>query len=144
MVHVGIRDVHAQPFSQNAELLSSLDSASVRIVKPPSFPAPPLRLHPSAPQQTNTPPVFRPGPDSGHTSPPLDSPRMATIHEDPSLDSRLDEDELEEDFGRAVGAGSVLRSFEDLTKTKVTCRSEKAKLYQLQRHRHVESKETQC
>ncbi|XP_024146370.1 disintegrin and metalloproteinase domain-containing protein 17 isoform X1 [Oryzias melastigma] len=131
-------------FPSNAELLSSLDSASVRIVKPPSFPAPPLRLHPSAPQQTNTPPVFRPGPDSGHTSPPLDSPRMATIHEDPSLDSRLDEDELEEDFGRAVGAGSVLRSFEDLTKTKVTCRSEKAKLYQLQRHRHVESKETQC
>lgn len=131
-------------FSQNAELLSSLDSASVRIVKPPSFPAPPLRLPPSGPQQTNTPPVFRPGPDSGHTSPPLDSPRMATIQEDPSLDSRLDEDQLQEDFGRAAGEGSVLRSFEDLTKAKVVCRSEKAKLFRLQRHHHVESKETQC
>lgn len=129
-------------FPSNAELLSSLESASVRIFKPPNFPAVPLRFHPSSPQQTSTPPVPSAVPDPGHhTPPPLDSPRMATIHEDPSFDSHLDEEALEEAFGRPVGAR---RSFEDLTDQSVTSRSEKAKLFRLQRQHQINSKETQC
>ncbi|XP_047429465.1 disintegrin and metalloproteinase domain-containing protein 17 [Mugil cephalus] len=123
-------------FPSNAELLSSLDSASVRIFKPPSFgPAPP-RLPPAGPQQTSTPP--------GHTPPPLD-----TIHEDPSLD----EDALEEAFGRpaaggarpaAAGGAGRRRSFEDLTEKSAASRSDKAKLFRLQRQHQVDTKETQC
>ncbi|CAN9507993.1 unnamed protein product [Ophioblennius macclurei] len=89
-------------FPSNAELLSSLESASVRIFKPPPFGAASPR-----PQQTSTPPP-----------PPLtpDSPRMATIHEDP---------------GR--------RSFEDLTE-----HGGNARAFRLQRQRPVNAKETQC
>lgn len=134
-------------FPSNAELLSSLESASVRIFKPPHFPttttAAHLRFHPSGPQQTSTPPVSSSDPSSGpcHAPPPLDSPRMATIQEDPSFDSHLDEEALEEAFGRPVGVAQ--RSFEDLTE-KSTSRSEKTKLFRLQRQHHINTKETQC
>ncbi|XP_037541956.1 disintegrin and metalloproteinase domain-containing protein 17, partial [Nematolebias whitei] len=75
-------------FPSNAELLSSLDSASVRIFKLPSFPAGPVRLQPSSGHQlTGSPPVFSFGASLGHTPQTLDSPHMATIQEDPSLDS---------------------------------------------------------
>ncbi|XP_061603054.1 disintegrin and metalloproteinase domain-containing protein 17 [Cololabis saira] len=137
-------------FSSNAELLSSLDSASVRIFKPPTFPAPPVRFHSSGPQQLSPPPVFSAAPDlnpgPGPTPPPLDSPRMATIQEDPSLDSHLDEEELEEAFGRSAGAGAGLlrRSFEDMTDKSAAGRSDKAKLFHLHRQQHIDSKETQC
>uniref|UniRef100_A0A3P8TST2 ADAM metallopeptidase domain 17 n=1 Tax=Amphiprion percula TaxID=161767 RepID=A0A3P8TST2_AMPPE len=123
-------------FPSNAELLSSLESASVRIFKPPTFPTAPLRFQPSGPQQTSTPPV------PGHTPPPLDSPRMATIHEDASFDSHLDQEALEEAFGRPVGAAR--RSFEDLTEKSVASRSKKAKQFRLQRQHQIDSKETQC
>ncbi|XP_062266953.1 disintegrin and metalloproteinase domain-containing protein 17 [Platichthys flesus] len=113
-------------FPSNAELLSSLESASVRIFKPPTFPgaAPPLRFQPCSPQQTSTPP------GSDAAPPALDSPRMATIQEDPSPP-------LEEAFGR-----SARRSFEDLTGTGVGGRSET--LCRLQRQHQIDSKETQC
>lgn len=135
-------------FSQNAELLSSLDSASLRIFKPPTFPTSAssagLRFQLSGPQQTSTPPApgpdSAPGPDPGH--PPLDSPRMATIQEDPSFDSHLDEEALEEAFGRREG--SAQRSFEDLTEKSVTSRSDKAMLFRLQRQHQIDAKETQC
>ncbi|KAM4522427.1 disintegrin and metalloproteinase domain-containing protein 17 [Odontesthes bonariensis] len=119
-------------FPSNAELLSSLDSASVRIFKPSNFPAAPLRFQPSG-----SPLVFGADPEPGHT-PPLDSPRMATIQEDPSLDSHLDEEELQEAFGRPAGAGPARRSFEDLTEKRP------AKLFRLRRQQQVDSKETQC
>ncbi|KAG7214997.1 hypothetical protein INR49_022905 [Caranx melampygus] len=146
-------------FPSNAELLSSLESASVRIFKPPTFPTTNLRFQPSGPQQTSTPPVsgFVPGldpaapggpccPPAGPccppAGPPLDSPRMATIQEDPSFDSHLDEEALEEAFGRP--AGSAQRSFEDLTEKSVVSRSEKALLFRLQRQHQIDTKETQC
>ncbi|KAM3603551.1 uncharacterized protein V6R79_024608 [Siganus canaliculatus] len=136
-------------FPSNAEPLSSLDSASVRIFKPPAFPVPPssagLRFQASSgPQQTSTPPVCDPDPDPdpGPGRPPLDSPRMATIQEDPSFDSHLDEEALEEAFGRP--AGPAQRSFEDLTENSVTSRSGKAKMFRLQRRPPPDSKETQC
>uniref|UniRef100_A0A668SMK4 ADAM metallopeptidase domain 17b n=1 Tax=Oreochromis aureus TaxID=47969 RepID=A0A668SMK4_OREAU len=119
-------------FPSNAELLSSLDSASVRIFKSPTFSSGPLRFHPSGPEQT--------GADPAHSPPPLDSPRMATIHEDPSSDSHLDEASLDEAFVRPAGA--TRRSFEDLTEK--TSRSEKAKVFKLQRQHQIDSKETQC
>lgn len=45
---------------------------------------------------------------------------MATIQEDPSFDSHLDQEALEEAFGRL--GGSAQRSFEDLTEKSVTSR----------------------
>lgn len=139
-------------FPSNAELLSSLESASVRIFKPPTFPSVTnsagLRFQASGPQQTSTPPVSisgtgpdpDPAPGPGH--PPLDSPRMATIQEDPSIDSHLDEEALEEAFGRPAGAAQ--RSFEDLTEKSVTSRSGKAMMFRLQRQHQIDTKETQC
>ncbi|XP_069028673.1 disintegrin and metalloproteinase domain-containing protein 17 [Embiotoca jacksoni] len=135
-------------FPSNAELLSSLESASVRIFKPPAFPTAPLRFQSIGPQQSSTPPVPvpdpGPAPAPGPTPPPLDSPRMATIHEDASFDSHLDEEALEEAFGRPAAAAAVRRSFEDLTEKSATSRSEKAKLFRLQRQHQIDSKETQC
>ncbi|KAM8847449.1 disintegrin and metalloproteinase domain-containing protein 17 [Synchiropus picturatus] len=90
-------------FSSNAELLSSLESASVRIFKPPVCSAPP-RFPAAAPLQTSTPPVLAAAADPTAQ----DGPRMATIDEDPSLDSHLDEA-----FERL--GGSNRRSFEDMT-----------------------------
>uniref|UniRef100_A0AAX7TH00 ADAM metallopeptidase domain 17 n=1 Tax=Astatotilapia calliptera TaxID=8154 RepID=A0AAX7TH00_ASTCA len=110
----------------------SLDSASVRIFKSPTFSSGPLRFHPSGPEQT--------GADPAQSPPPLDSPRMATIQEDPSSDSHLEEASLEEAFGRPAGA--TRRSFEDLTEN--MSRSEKAKVFRLQRQHQIDSKETQC
>lgn len=133
-------------FPSNAELLSSLESASVRIFKPPTFPTSTssagLRFQSSSPQQTSTPPVPGSAPDPALSHLPLDSPRMATIQEDPSLDSHLDEDALEEAFGRPVG--STQRSFEDLTETSVTSRSDKALMLRLKRQHRIDTKETQC
>ena len=144
--------------SQNAELLSSLESASVRIFKPPAFPTSTnstgLRLHPFGPQQTSTPPISSsdpapvlapapaPAPAPGPAHPTLDSPRMATIQEDPSFDSHLDEEALQEAFGRPAGSGQ--RSFEDLTEKSLTSCSEKVIMFRLQRQHQIDSKETQC
>uniref|UniRef100_A0A8D3DYY1 ADAM metallopeptidase domain 17 n=1 Tax=Scophthalmus maximus TaxID=52904 RepID=A0A8D3DYY1_SCOMX len=124
------------PSVSNVELLSSLESASVRIFKPPAFPATaaPLRFQPCGPQQTSTPPVS--GPEAGPAPPPpLDSPRMATIQEDPSCDSHLDQ----EAFGRP--GASARRSFEDLTENNAMSRSEKELMF---RRHQIDSKETQC
>lgn len=133
-------------FPSNAELLSSLESASVRIFKPPTFPTSTssagLRLQTSSPQQTSTPPFPGSGPDPALSHPNLDSPRMATIQEDPSFDSHLDENALEEAFGRP--AGTTQRSFEDLTEKNVTSRSEKALMSRLKRQHQIDTKETQC
>ncbi|XP_036942760.1 disintegrin and metalloproteinase domain-containing protein 17 [Acanthopagrus latus] len=143
-------------FPSNAELLSSLESASVRIFKPPAFPTSTnstgLRLHPFGPQQTSTPPISSsdpapvlapaPAPAPGPAHPTLDSPRMATIQEDPSFDSHLDEEALQEAFGRPAGSGQ--RSFEDLTEKSLTSCSEKAIMFRLQRQHQIDSKETQC
>ncbi|XP_038583522.1 disintegrin and metalloproteinase domain-containing protein 17 [Micropterus salmoides] len=136
-------------FPSNAEFLSSLESASVRIFKPPTFPAPAVTsagppFQPPGPQQTSSPPVSVPGPAPapGPVHPPLDSPRMATIQEDSSFDSHLDQEALEEAFGRP--AGSTQRSFEDLTENSVTSRRGKATLVRLQRQHQIDTKETQC
>lgn len=61
---------------------------------------------------------------------------MTTILEDPSCDSHLVHNALEEDFERLTGSNQP--SFEDLTDRNVT------KRYRQQRQRDLNSKETQC
>lgn len=119
-------------------MLSSMDSASVRIIKP--FPAPqtPGRLQPLQPLQPG--PVL-PSAPSVPVAPKLDHQRMDTIQEDPSTDSHVDEDGFEKD--PFPNSSAAAKSFEDLTDHPVT-RSEKASSFKLQRQSRVDSKETEC
>ncbi|KAK6488482.1 disintegrin and metalloproteinase domain-containing protein 17 isoform X1 [Huso huso] len=119
-------------YPSNAEMLSSMDSASVRIVKPPSQSV--GRFQPSHTQPLAT------GPPSASVAPKPDLPRMATIQEDTSSDSHLDEDMLQEDF---PNSGTATKSFEDLTDNPLT-RSGKALSFKLQRQARINSKETEC
>lgn len=113
-------------------MLSSMDSASVRIIKP--FPAPqtPGRLQPLPPGPV-MPPVS--------AAPKLEHQRMDTIQEDPSTDSHTDEDGLDKD--PFPTSSTAAKSFEDLTDHPAT-RSEKAASFRLQRQSRVDSKETEC
>ncbi|XP_051908761.1 disintegrin and metalloproteinase domain-containing protein 17-like isoform X1 [Hippocampus zosterae] len=99
-------------FPSNAELLSSLESASVRILKPLN-----ARFQASSPG-------------------PPDSPRMATIAEDASVDEAA----LQEAFGRP--RGSTARSFEDLTQQNLAAGV--APPAKLRHQRHAGAKETPC
>ncbi|NXN15890.1 ADA17 protein, partial [Indicator maculatus] len=113
----------------NVEMLSSLDSASVRIIKP--FPvAQPSSRH--QPLQPLGPPA--PAPKQDHQ-------RMDTIQEDPSTDSHVDEEGFEKD--PFPNSSSAAKSFEDLTEPAAR-RSEKASSFKLQRQGRVDSKETEC
>ncbi|XP_072490355.1 disintegrin and metalloproteinase domain-containing protein 17 isoform X4 [Notamacropus eugenii] len=114
----------------NVEMLSSMDSASVRIIKPFPVPQPPGRLQP-----------LQPAPVMPSVAPKLDHQRMDTIQEDPSTDSILDEGSFEKD--PFPNSSSAAKSFEDLTDHPVT-RSEKASSFKLQRQSRVDSKETEC
>lgn len=131
-------------YPSNAELLSSLESASVRIFKPPSSAGSSVvpRFHACGPLQTSTPPVsisqVAPAPIQSPTPCPLpniEPQRMATIKEDPSYDSHLDQ-VLGEDFPTS---GSVSRSFDDLTENR-----ENAMSFRVNRHPQSNSKETEC
>lgn len=113
-------------------MLSSMDSASVRIIKPFPGPQTPGRLQPL--QAVPVPPLVP-------TAPKLDHPRMDTIQEDPSTDSHVDEDGFEKD--PFPSSSTAAKSFEDLTDHPVT-RSEKASSFKLQRQSRVDSKETEC
>ncbi|XP_041105392.1 disintegrin and metalloproteinase domain-containing protein 17-like isoform X2 [Polyodon spathula] len=119
-------------YPSNTEMLSSMDSASVRILRPPSQSA--GRFQPSHTQPLTT------GPPSTSVAPKPDLPRMATIQEDTSSDSHLDEDMLQEDF---PNSGTATKSFEDLTDNPLT-RSNKALSFKLQRQARINSKETEC
>ncbi|XP_068136417.1 disintegrin and metalloproteinase domain-containing protein 17 isoform X2 [Hyperolius riggenbachi] len=112
----------------NVEMLSSLDSAPVRIVKP--FPSAQHTNRFQPMQQTPTVPSSAKG----------DHQRMDTIQEDPSTDSHLDDQFDEDPF---PNSGSPAKSFEDLTDHPVV-RSEKASSFRLQRQGRVDSKETEC
>ncbi|XP_068011435.1 disintegrin and metalloproteinase domain-containing protein 17 isoform X1 [Melanerpes formicivorus] len=108
----------------NVEMLSSLDSASVRIIKP----------FPVAPPSSRHQPLQPLGP-----TPKQDHQRMDTIQEDPSTDSQ--EEAFEQD--PFPSAGAAAKSFEDLTEPAVR-HSEKASSFKLQRQGRVDSKETEC
>uniref|UniRef100_A0A8C1NAK9 ADAM metallopeptidase domain 17b n=1 Tax=Cyprinus carpio TaxID=7962 RepID=A0A8C1NAK9_CYPCA len=130
-------------YPSNAELLSSLESASVRIFKPPTSSGSSAvpRFQASGPLQTSTPPVSisQVAPDPSPTPcalPTTEPQRMATIQEDPSYDSHLDEQALGEDFPTS---GSASRSFDDLTENR-----ENAMSFGVKRHARSNSKETEC
>ncbi|XP_069584179.1 disintegrin and metalloproteinase domain-containing protein 17 isoform X2 [Ranitomeya imitator] len=112
----------------NVEMLSSMDSAPVRIVKP--FPSSQPNTRFQSLQQVPVAP----------SSAKADHQRMDTIQEDPSTDSHL-EDQFDDD--PFPNSGSPAKSFEDLTDHPVT-RSEKASSFKLQRQGRVDSKETAC
>uniref|UniRef100_A0A8C8LXN2 ADAM metallopeptidase domain 17b n=1 Tax=Oncorhynchus tshawytscha TaxID=74940 RepID=A0A8C8LXN2_ONCTS len=115
----------------NAEMLSSLESASVRIVKPPPSSTP-------APGSASGP-----GPSSGSVVVVGEGPRMATIQEDPSCDSHLDLDK--DDFPPRGGSNATKSSYEDLTAEQSTPRSGRHDKRRLKRQACVvDSKETQC
>ncbi|XP_075057555.1 disintegrin and metalloproteinase domain-containing protein 17 [Mixophyes fleayi] len=114
----------------NVEMLSSMDSAPVRIVKPFPSSQPTTRL-----QSLQQVPVV---PNSASAK--ADHQRMDTIQEDPSTDSHLEDQFDENPF---PNSGSPAKSFEDLTDHPVT-RSEKASSFKLQRQGRVDSKETEC
>ncbi|XP_036405756.1 disintegrin and metalloproteinase domain-containing protein 17 [Megalops cyprinoides] len=130
-------------YPSNVEMLSSLESASVRIFKPPppTLSAQP-RLQPQLAQSASSVPVPDPvaTPSSASAGPKMEPLRMATIQEDPSSDSHLDEEVLEEDFSPA---GSGAKSYEDLTEQPPP-RSDKAQAFRLQRQQRISSKETEC
>ncbi|NXN94270.1 ADA17 protein, partial [Rhinopomastus cyanomelas] len=116
----------------NVEMLSSLDSASVRIIKP--FPT----AQSTSRHQPLQPIIAVPTVPAASKQ---DHQRMDTIQEDPSTDSHIDEDGFEKD--PFPNTSSAAKSFEDLTDHPVT-RSEKASSFKLQRQNRVDSKETEC
>lgn len=140
------------PSSQ--EMLSNLESASVRIVKPPpprfssagrtapsSLPQQPqqqsqVAASPAASTSTQAPgPSYVPTPDSAG------GPRMATIQEDTSSDSHLGEEGLSDDFTTAGASSSATKSsYEDLTEPNQQARDRR----RLRRQDRIDTKETEC
>lgn len=144
---------------QSQEMLSNLESASVRIVKPrqhqsssagrtvPSFLPPALQQQhhsqagaaptASSSSSTSTP---APGPSCGLTPDSAGGQRMATIQEDIS-DSHLAEEGQSDDYPTAGACSSATKSsYEDLTDQTQPSRDRR----RLKRQECVDTKETEC
>lgn len=133
-------------------MLSNLELASVRIVKPPqphfscaSQPAlsslspqqSQLRANPTASSST-----LALGQNCGPTPDSAGGLRMATIQEDTSSDSHLGEEGLSDDFTTAGACSSATKSsYEDLTEQKRPARDRRRRL---KRQECVDTKETEC
>ncbi|XP_029586471.1 disintegrin and metalloproteinase domain-containing protein 17 [Salmo trutta] len=123
--------------SSNAEMLSSLETASVVVIKLPTPPTsssgtrflphslsslPPTGPSASGSISTSAPGLASgPAPGSGVVV-VGEGPRMATIQEDSSCDSHLDPDE--DDFPPPGGSNATKSSYEDLTAERSTPRSD--------------------
>lgn len=136
-------------------MLSNLESASVRIVKPPqhhssstgrtalsSLP-PQAQQHslvgatPMGSSSSSTPAH---GPSCGPTPDSAGGLRMATIRED-SSDSHLDEEGLSDDFPTAGACSSATKSsYEDLTDQTQPAKDRR----RLKRQECIDTKETEC
>ncbi|XP_078145568.1 disintegrin and metalloproteinase domain-containing protein 17a isoform X2 [Centroberyx gerrardi] len=143
-------------YPPSVNMLSGLESASVRIVKPPlppSFSA--GRTAPSSlPPQPQQPGQAGPAPAGSSSSTPAPGPscgptpasagglRMATIQEDTSSDSHLGEEGLSEDDFTTGGAYSsaTKSSYEDLTEQNPAARDRR----RLKRQACIDTKETEC
>lgn len=138
---------------QSQEILTNLESAAVRIVKPQPPSSSSGRTAPSSlpPQhqqlnQAGAPPVASssipaPGPSYALTPDSAGGLRMATIQEDPSSDSHLGEDGPSDDFTTAGACSSVTKSsYEDLTEKNPPTRERR----RLKRQECMDSKETEC
>uniref|UniRef100_A0A667YYR3 ADAM metallopeptidase domain 17a n=1 Tax=Myripristis murdjan TaxID=586833 RepID=A0A667YYR3_9TELE len=137
LVHCVLRCVfrsHVLLTLQSQEMLSGLESASVRIVKPP---LPPSSFAGRTAPSSLPPPHQQPGP------PPAGSRvRMATIQEDNSSDSHLGEEGLSEEDLTTGGAYSsaTKSSYEDLTEQSLSARDRR----RLKRQACIDTKETEC
>uniref|UniRef100_A0A673CG57 Disintegrin and metalloproteinase domain-containing protein 17 n=1 Tax=Sphaeramia orbicularis TaxID=375764 RepID=A0A673CG57_9TELE len=133
LVHCVVRTVEP-----HQDMLSNLESTSVRIVKPPQPPSSSAgRTAPSS-----LPPLNQaPGPNYVPTPDSAGGPRMATIQEDTSSDSHQGEEAPPEDSTTA-GASSLATksSFEDLTEPNPTARDRR----RLKRQECIDTKETEC
>ncbi|XP_036928148.1 disintegrin and metalloproteinase domain-containing protein 17a isoform X1 [Acanthopagrus latus] len=143
------------PSSQ--EMLSNLESASVRIVKPhqpPSFSAgrtAPSSLPHQSQQQSQvgstsaassaSSSTQAPGPSCGLTPDSAGGLRMATIQEDISIDSHPGEEGLSDDFTTAGACSSGMKSsYEDLTEQNQPAKERR----RLKRQECIDTKETEC
>ncbi len=139
---------------QSQEMLSNLESASVRIVKPPQPPsssagrtAPSsLHLQPQQQSEVGAPPAASsstpvPGPSCGLTPDSAGGLRMATIQEDTSSDCHPGEEGLSDDFTTAGACSSATKSsYEDLTEQNPAARDRR----RLKRQDCIDTKETEC
>lgn len=140
---------------QSHEMLSNLESASVRIVKPPPPPftcasrTAPSSLPPQQQQQqiqlranpTAVSSTLALGQSCGPTPDSAGGLRMATIQEDTSSDCHLGEEGLSDDFTTAGACSSAMKSsYEDLTDRKQPPRDRR----RLKRQECVDTKETEC
>ncbi|KAJ4939565.1 hypothetical protein JOQ06_029010 [Pogonophryne albipinna] len=143
------KSLYYPPSSQ--EMLNNLESASVRIVKPPFFSA--GRTAPSSlppPPQQQSPAGASPEVSTSTQAPDLNSgsipdcaggPRMATIQEDTSSGSHLGEEGLSDDFTTAGASSSATKSsYEDLTDQNPQSRDRR----RLKRQDCIDTKETEC
>ncbi|XP_072221293.1 disintegrin and metalloproteinase domain-containing protein 17a [Leuresthes tenuis] len=147
------KSIYYPPSSQ--DMLNNLESASVRIVKPPQppsssagrtallsqFPQPQqlsqVRAHPAASSSSTQ----DPGPSYGATPDSGGGPQMATIQEDTSSDSPLAEEGQSDDFTTAGACSSATKSsYEDLTDQNPQARER----WQLKRQDCIDTKETEC
>ncbi|XP_061599032.1 disintegrin and metalloproteinase domain-containing protein 17a [Cololabis saira] len=139
----------------NQDMLTNLESASVRIVKQPQPPfsfagrtvhscqsSQPQQLsHALAPPAASSSSTPDPGPSCAGTPDSAGGPRMATIQEDTSSGSHLGEEGLSDDFTTAGASSSATKSsYEDLTEQKASAKDRR----RLQRQECIDSKETEC
>ena len=136
---------------QSQEMLNNLESASVRIVKPPFFSAgrtAPSSLPPPPQQQSlagaspeDSTCTQAPDLNSGSIPDSAGGPRMATIQEDTSSGSHLGEEGLSDDFTTAGASSSATKSsYEDLTDQNPQSRDRR----RLKRQDCIDTKETEC
>uniref|UniRef100_A0A8C3AEL2 ADAM metallopeptidase domain 17a n=1 Tax=Cyclopterus lumpus TaxID=8103 RepID=A0A8C3AEL2_CYCLU len=115
---------NTKSFYYPPNMLNNIESASVRIVKPPQPPSSSSagRIAPSS-------------------LPLAGGPRMATIQEDTSSDSHLGEEGLSDDFTTAGASSSVTKSsYEDLTEQNPSAKDRR----RLKRQECIDTKETEC
>uniref|UniRef100_A0A8C3ACY6 ADAM metallopeptidase domain 17a n=1 Tax=Cyclopterus lumpus TaxID=8103 RepID=A0A8C3ACY6_CYCLU len=119
-------------YPPSVNMLNNIESASVRIVKPPQPPSS------SSAGRIATP---APDPSFGLTPDSAGGPRMATIQEDTSSDSHLGEEGLSDDFTTAGASSSVTKSsYEDLTEQNPSAKDRR----RLKRQECIDTKETEC
>ncbi|XP_048083563.1 disintegrin and metalloproteinase domain-containing protein 17a isoform X4 [Alosa alosa] len=153
-------------YPSTAEMLNNLESAPVRIIKPPAAPlfsaaqasgsgpgsssssstSGPSGPHPPRPEQAPAEATAAPGPAPASAGPRADQPRMATIQEDTSSSGSLPppDDELPEGavFPLPSGPPSTARSFQDLSEQQGAASSPGRR--RLKRQACVDNKETEC
>uniref|UniRef100_A0A8C4I1V9 ADAM metallopeptidase domain 17 n=1 Tax=Dicentrarchus labrax TaxID=13489 RepID=A0A8C4I1V9_DICLA len=146
LVHCVVRNCLTLIYTStpSQEMLNNLESASVRIVKPPQPPSSsagrtaPSSLPPQPQQlsQVGASPVA----SSSSTLAP-GGLRMATIQEDTSSDSHPGEEGLSDDFTTAGACSSATKSsYEDLTEQNQPAKDRR----RLKRQDCIDTKETEC